>query len=565
MTVLENVVAPLREFRFGQLNAGAVSGPEAARAEELLDFVGMRAFRDQRAAALSYGQQKLVELAQILMLDPKLIMLDEPAGGINPTLIERMGDMIRELNAQGKTFLIVEHNMPFVLGLCDPVLVLASGQLHLPGHAGAHPEGPAGARRLPGRGLRARGGRRLMLRLSGVIAGYGGGDVLQGVDLEVARGTIACIVGPNGAGKSTVLRAVSGLLRPREGEIRLDGARLDGLSTAEILRQGVAQVPQSNALFPNITVRENVLMGAYIERRDKALVRRRYAAVEELFPVVAERGGEKAGNLSGGQRRMVEFARSLMLEPSAGDARRAVARARPEGAQARARSVLRMRDAGCTILLVEQNVRFGLRLANQGIVMESGRVLLDGPADQVLANPEMADLYFGGSVRQAKPPAAPGVTGALWAAASGIGFGLFQSINRRALRDIEDAFVSTFLQLAVAAAVLSAACAGDRRREWAGDAPAVRDRGLRGRGHRPLPARLDVPQPQPEADRRRPHGPAADLAPLFGLPVARWSVGTAAGGGRAGGDRADGGRRLGGHRWRRASTSRTPCSGWAAR
>jgi branched-chain amino acid transport system permease protein len=127
MTVLENVVAPLPEFRFRQLNAGAVSGPEATRAEELLDFVGMRAFSGQRAAALSYGQQKLVELAQILMLDPKLIMLDEPAGGINPTLIERMGDMIRELNAQGKTFLIVEHNMPFVLGLCDPVLVLASG------------------------------------------------------------------------------------------------------------------------------------------------------------------------------------------------------------------------------------------------------------------------------------------------------------------------------------------------------------------------------------------------------------------------------------------------------
>jgi branched-chain amino acid transport system ATP-binding protein/branched-chain amino acid transport system permease protein len=127
MTVLENVVAPLRAFKAGQLNAGAVSGPEAARAQELLDFVGMGRFRDQRAAALSYGQQKLVELAQVLMLDPKLILLDEPAGGINPTLIERMGDMIRELNAQGKTFLIVEHNMPFVLGLCDPVRVLARG------------------------------------------------------------------------------------------------------------------------------------------------------------------------------------------------------------------------------------------------------------------------------------------------------------------------------------------------------------------------------------------------------------------------------------------------------
>jgi ABC-type branched-subunit amino acid transport system ATPase component/ABC-type branched-subunit amino acid transport system permease subunit len=128
MTVLENVVAPLRSFHLGLLGANAVSGREAARAEELLDFVGMRKYRDVRASALSYGQQKLLELAQILMLDPKLIMLDEPAGGINPTLIERISEMIRELNANGKTFLIVEHNMPFVLGLCNPILVLARGQ-----------------------------------------------------------------------------------------------------------------------------------------------------------------------------------------------------------------------------------------------------------------------------------------------------------------------------------------------------------------------------------------------------------------------------------------------------
>jgi ABC-type branched-subunit amino acid transport system ATPase component/ABC-type branched-subunit amino acid transport system permease subunit len=127
MTVLENVVVPQPSFSWSQLGRIAVSGPEAKAAEELLEFVGMRAFRDQKVTALSYGQRKLVELAQILMLDPKLILLDEPAGGINPVLIDRMSEMIRELNSYGKTFLIVEHNMPFVLDLCDPIHVLAHG------------------------------------------------------------------------------------------------------------------------------------------------------------------------------------------------------------------------------------------------------------------------------------------------------------------------------------------------------------------------------------------------------------------------------------------------------
>jgi branched-chain amino acid transport system ATP-binding protein len=199
---------------------------------------------------------------------------------------------------------------------------------------------------------------------------------------------------------------VSGLLRPRVGSVTFRGTEIGGASPRKILQAGVVQVMQSRNLFPELTVRETVELGGFL-LRDAGLVRKRMAEVADQFPIVAERAGDRAGQLSGGQQRMVEFARALMLDPALVVLDEPSMGLEPRAAASMYASIKRMTETGRTILLVEQNVRVGLGLADHGVVMETGRVRLEGTGAEILANPQMRALYLGGTVEEGETREVP--------------------------------------------------------------------------------------------------------------------------------------------------------------
>jgi ABC-type branched-subunit amino acid transport system ATPase component len=252
------------------------------------------------------------------------------------------------------------------------------------------------------------------LTIEGITAGYGGGDVLHDVSFEVPAGGITCIVGPNGAGKSTLLAVISGMLKPRAGRVLHRGQPITGKSPREVLRAGVVQVPQNHSLFPDMTVEENIELGGYM-LGSRSLVATRRTAVEALFPDIGAWSRKKAGSLSGGQQRLVEFARCLMLDPAVVILDEPSMGLAPKILRVVFGAVEEMNAQGKTILLVEQNARAGLRMSSHGVVLETGRVRLTGTGTEVLEHPEIGLLYLGGRSGQrpaqaetAESPAPPG-------------------------------------------------------------------------------------------------------------------------------------------------------------
>ena len=235
-----------------------------------------------------------------------------------------------------------------------------------------------------------------LLEVDGITAGYGDGPaILDGTTLSVQPGKVHCIIGPNGAGKSTLLKAIVGMLKVRQGDVRFNGESIVGLRPDQVLRKGICFVPQERALFPKMTVRENLRMGGY-SLADKSDLERRIDKIEEQFPILKERRDQHAGTMSGGQQQTLAIARTMILkpqivmldEPSLGLAPKIVAEVF---------EIMRaMAAEGITILLVEQNALMGLKHADWGVVLDLGRTLFEGPAKEVLADPRIQELYLGG-------------------------------------------------------------------------------------------------------------------------------------------------------------------------
>lgn len=235
----------------------------------------------------------------------------------------------------------------------------------------------------------------MLLEIENASAGYRGGpDILQGLSLEIELGRRYCMIGPNGAGKSTVLKLAGGILAPRSGSVRFQGEDVGGLRPDQLLEKGVCLVPQDPSLFRKMTVRRNLMMGAYLES-DRSQAKSRLDEILQMFPLLAEKENQPAGTLSGGQQQILLLARAMMIkpvlmmidEPSLGLA--------PRAADQVFETIGELQELGITVLLVEQRVERGVSASDWTFVLDLGQKRFEGPSDQILANPRIRELYMG--------------------------------------------------------------------------------------------------------------------------------------------------------------------------
>jgi branched-chain amino acid transport system ATP-binding protein len=431
LTALENVMVGMHTRRRDDTLAQLATLPIFRRdqrsrlddARALMESVGLagKDIGGRPAGTLPYGDQRRLEIARALALRPRLLILDEPAAGMNPSEKQGMRELIERLNQDGLTILLIDHDMRLVMGVCQRVAVLDFGRkiaegtpdevstdaavikaylgtggekvvTSAPG-ASAVSEDEVGIAAVASRP--AAEPRKAILDMQDLTVSYGAITAVRGASLRVAAGEVVALIGANGAGKSTILNTLSGLIRPDFGTAVFDGLDLTVAKPSAIVKHGLVQVPEGREILGRQTVLENLELATW-SRRNGGETPARIEAVMKRFPILGERRSLRAGTLSGGEQQMLAIARGLLArprlllldEPSLGLA--------PLMVDEIFAAIEEIHKEGTTILLVEQNALRALEIADRAYVLETGQIKLSGTGDDLLHNPAVRRAYLGG-------------------------------------------------------------------------------------------------------------------------------------------------------------------------
>jgi len=400
MSVRENLLVALHR---GSLGGGKPIAAAEARGltDALLAWVGYAGTGERPAGELPHVERRLVEIARALATRPEILLLDEPAAGLSTEDTVRLGTVLRRIAGLGLGVLIIEHDMQLVMGISDRIYVLDAGRMIAEGTPAEVQQNPAVRRAYLGEGEfealagrapgEARGPEALVVQ--GLTAGYGAAPVLEGVSLSVHEGELVALLGANGAGKSTLMRAMVGLHRPTGGSVSFAGRDISNADAHSIALSGLTLVPEGRQVFPELSVEDNLRLGAY----GRSLAASRVDELFALFPKLIPLRAKRAGLLSGGEQQMLALARGLAANPRVLILDEPTLGLAPAIVNELFAALARLRAEGRTILLVDQMARLALALADRAYVLSSGKIVFSGTAEALKDNPVLERAYLGGN------------------------------------------------------------------------------------------------------------------------------------------------------------------------
>ncbi len=419
MSVLENVLVGCHRHErsgfwsccLGLPRQRAEERRSRERAMGALALVGLSDAASKPAASLPYGQQRLIEIARALASEPRLLMLDEPAAGMNASERADLVRKIATIRDAGVTVLLVEHDIGLVMGISDSVNVLDYGKLI----ASGSPETVKQDRTVieaylgtgHGTGAEARVGEEggetavrpepeVALAVQNLVAAYGSIQALHGVSISVAKGEVVAVLGANGAGKTTLLNTISGIVRATSGTVTYLGEDITAVPAERINTRGICQIPEGRQLFPTLTVEDNLLMGASGKRDWQKGYEDDVAYAYELFPILGERRKQMAKTLSGGEQQMLAIGRGLMAQPSLLMLDEPSMGLAPLAVERIFDALRTLNSRGITMLMVEQNAEMAFSLAGRVAVIQTGSLVLSGESSQLRKDDRLRAAYLGG-------------------------------------------------------------------------------------------------------------------------------------------------------------------------